>query len=134
MPDNISAYNATLTSEQRTESARRAAKASAQARQGYKRQRDLIKQILAAPVDDPALREALKEQGFDMTFGSAMALAQARKALTGDTEAARYLRDTVGEKPTEQYNLAVSDKPIKALDLSGMSDEELEALADEADG
>jgi hypothetical protein len=44
------------------------------------------------------------------------------------------VRDTIGEKPTEQYNLAVQDKPIKALDLSGMTDEQLEALADSADG
>lgn len=131
---DIRDYNATLTPEQRRESAQRAAAASAVARQGYKRQRDLIKQVLAAQVDDPALKEKLKELGFDTTFGSAMVFAQAKKALVGDTEAARYLRDTVGEKPTEAYQLAVTDKPIRAMDLSALSDEELEALADEADG
>lgn len=131
---DIRDYNATLTPEQRRESAQRAAAASAVARQGYKRQRDLIKQVLAAQVDDPTLKEKLKELGFDTTFGSAMVFAQAKKALVGDTEAARYLRDTVGEKPTEAYQLAVTDKPIRAMDLSALSDEELEALADEADG
>ena len=131
---DIRDYNATLTPAQRKESAQRAAAASAKARQGYKRQRELIRQVLAATVDDAGMRDKLKELGFDTTFGSAMVFAQAKKAMAGDTEAARYLRDTVGEKPTEQYNLAVSDKPIKALDLSGMTDAELEALADQADG
>ena len=130
---DIRDYNATLTPAQRSESARRAAMASAEARKRYRSQRDLLKQILATDVDDPKLAEALKAAGFAPTFGAAVVLAQAKKASIGDTEAARYLRDTVGEKPTEQYNLSVSDKPIKALDLSGMSDEELEALADQAE-
>lgn len=130
---DIRDYNATLTPAQRRESAQRAAAASAIARQGYKRQRDLIKQVLAAAVDDVELRDKLKELGFDTTFGSAMVFAQAKKALAGDTEAARYLRDTVGEKPTEAYQLAVTDQPIRSLDLATLSDAELEALADQAD-
>jgi hypothetical protein len=85
-------------------------------------------------VDSEQIAARLREIGMEDTYGAAVVLAQAAKAVAGDTEAARYLRDTLGEKPTESYNLAVSDTPIKALDLSGMTDEELEALADQADG
>lgn len=127
---NIDEYNKTLSPEERTESARRAGKASVEARRKYRRQRDLARQILSARVPDKDLAARLRELGMEDTYGAAVVFAQAAKATGGDTEAARYLRDTIGEKPTEQYNLSVSDKPIKSLDLSAMSDEELEALAD----
>ena len=130
---NIAEYNKTLSPEERAESARRAAYASIEARRKYRKQRDLARQILMARVPDKDLATRLRELGMDDTFGAAVVFAQASKATIGDTEAARYIRDTAGEKPTEQYNLSVSDKPIKSLDLSQMSDEELEALADSVD-
>lgn len=131
---SIAEYNNAATPEERAERARKAGKASAEARRLYRRQRDLARQVMTARIDDTKLAARLEEIGMDDTYGAAVVLAQAAKAIMGDTEAARYLRDTLGEKPTESYNLAVSDKPIRALDLSGMTDEELEALADSADG
>lgn len=131
---SIAEYNNAATPEERAERARKAGKASAEARRTYRRQRDLARQVMAARVDSEQIAARLREIGMEDTYGAAVVLAQAARAVAGDTEAARYLRDTLGEKPTESYNLAVSDKPIKALDLSGMTDEELEALADRADG
>ena len=43
------------------------------------------------------------------------------------------MRDTLGEKPTESFNLATTDRPIRSLDLSGYTDAELEAIADGLD-
>ena len=59
--------------------------------------------------------------------------ALVRRAQTGDIEAARYVRDTIGEKPTETTALQISNQPIRAMDLTQLSDAELEALADRAD-
>ena len=130
---DIRDYNATLTPAERSESARRAAQASVAARRKYRAMRDCIKQVLRLDVDDPRTKQALLDLGLEPSRANAIALRTVAKAGDGDIEAARFVRDTVGEKPTEQYNIATSDKPIKALDLSGMSDEELEALADSVD-
>jgi hypothetical protein len=131
---DIRDYNKTLTPAERSESARRAAKASVEARRRYKAMRDCMKAVLLLDVDEPLVKAALAGLGLEPTRQNAIALSTIAKAGTGDIEAARFVRDTIGEKPTEQYNLAVSDKPIRAIDLSGLTDEEIEALADRADG
>ena len=75
----------------------------------------------------------LEKLGLKANHENAMMLASAKRAMLGDIEAARFVRDTVGEKPTEAMQLAITDKPVKALDMNALSDEELEALADQAD-
>lgn len=130
---DIAEWSAKLTQEERTENARKAGLASAEKKLRYKTQRELMKQALLCAPEDPKIAEALRTLGLDATYASALAIAQIRKGADGDTEAFRAVRDTIGEKPTEAYQLAVSDKPIKALDLSGMTDDELEALADGLD-
>ena len=132
---NIGDYQRTLSKEERTENAKRAAAASAEARKTHRLFREIVKDILAAPLSsEEEAYEALVAMGIsNPKQEDAIMLATARKALTGDVEATRFLRDTAGEKPTEAYNVSVSGKPIKSLDLSGLSDEELEALADNAE-
>ena len=54
----------------------------------------------------------------------------ADKAKTGDVEATRYIRDTIGEKPREGLELGnLDDKPLASVDLSKLSDEQLKAMA-----
>jgi hypothetical protein len=130
------AENAKRTPEERREYARRAGLASGAARQKRKRMRETFDEWLKAGVTAEDLLAVMDGAGVDkdhQTYQTAIVLSALGKASRGDIEAARFVRDTVGEKPTEQYNIATSDKPIKALDLSGMSDEELEALADSVD-
>lgn len=126
----IEEYMAKMTPEEYHKFQSEAGKKSAAKRRAYRSQRELIKQLLATEVNDKELAAALQSVGLEATYGAAAVLAAARRATAGDIESTRYLRDTVGEKPTEQYNLGVSDKPIKSLDLSKLSDEELESLAD----
>lgn len=46
-------------------------------------------------------------------------IAVTDKAKTGDVEAARYVRDTIGEKPREGLELGnLDDKPLETVDLS----------------
>lgn len=106
--------------------------ASGEAKRRKRTFRELIELVMTMDVDDPEVHARLTSLGLDPTHDMAITMAAVRKAENGDIEATRYLRDTKGEKPTEALNLNL-DKPIKAMDLSQLSDAELEALADRAD-
>ena len=121
-------YYSKLTPEQRTEQCRKAGIAGREARRKYKSQRELLSLILSSPVGDREKAKKLEEAGFPATYGGAMAFAATAKAVEGDIEAARFVRDTVGEKPTESYQMSVTDKPVKSLDLTQLTDDELEAM------
>lgn len=121
-------YYSQLSPEQRTEQCRKAGIAGREARRKYRTQRELLSLILSSPIDDKEKAKKLKDAGFPATYGGAMAFAATAKAVDGDIEAARFVRDTVGEKPTESYQMNVTDKPVKSLDLTQLTDEELEAM------
>ena len=121
-------YYSQLSPEQRTEQCRKAGIAGREARRKYRTQRELLSLILSSPIGDKEKAKKLKEAGFPATYGGAMAFAATAKAVDGDIEAARFVRDTVGEKPTESYQMNVTDKPVKSLDLTQLTDEELEAM------
>ena len=121
-------YYSQLSPEQRTEQCRKAGIAGREARRKYRTQRELLSLILSSPIEDKEKAKKLKEAGFPATYGGAMAFAATAKAVDGDIEAARFVRDTVGEKPTESYQMNVTDKPVKSLDLTQLTDEELEAM------
>lgn len=130
---DIRDWQSTLTQEQRTECARNAGKASAEKNRRYRTFRECLQTILSLEVTDDALRAELETMGLDPSYSNAISMAAIRKAAsTGDIEAARFTRDTVGEKPTEALQMTF-DKPVKSMDLSKLTDEELEALADQAD-
>ena len=107
--------------------------ASGEAKRRKRTFRELIELVMTMEVDDPAVHAKLTELGLDPTHDMAITMAAVRKAETGDIEATRYLRDTKGEKPTEALNLGITGKDVKSLDLSKLSDAELEALADQED-
>lgn len=126
---NIQSYNAGLTPEERKENARRAGKASAVARYKKGLIRQACQTVMASSIEDEDLSAACEKMGVENSFAYATAIAIGRKALAGDAEAARYLRDTAGEKPREAVDMAI-DKPIQARDMSEVSDEELVAMAE----
>lgn len=118
------------TPEQLREQTRKAGIASGVSRRKRKTFRESLLTILAMPVDDPETKEMLKALGLDDTFQTAIDLAQIRKAQKGDTDAARMIRDTVGEKPREGLEIGnLADRPFETLDLSQMSDAQLRELA-----
>lgn len=99
-----------------SERARELQKLSAQKRkENTTRRKDLqntIKIFMGLPVD----REMLKDpdeildiastQGKELTVNEAIVFAQVIRALDGDTQAATFLRDTAGEKPKDQIEVA----------------------------
>lgn len=130
---DIRDWQATLSQEERTECARKAGKASADVRRKHKAFRDVFRDILALDVTDEQVAQTLQSLGLDPSFANAIGLQAILKASTlGDIEAARFTRDTIGEKPTEALQMSF-DKPVKSMDLSKLTDAELEALADQAD-
>lgn len=130
-PQNLIQYNG-QTPEKARENGRKGGVASGVAKRKKRTFRELIETVMTMEVDDPAIHAKLTELGLDPTHDMAITMAAVHKAETGDIEATRYLRDTKGEKPTEALQMSI-DKPIKAMDLSQLSDAELEALADQAD-
>jgi|GEM_PF-1370242 hypothetical protein len=130
---NIEAYQRSLSEDERRESAIRAGKASGEARGRRRLFRETLGDLMRSDAVPEEIKTALEATGAKVDIQSAILFAAARRAMLGDVEAARFVRDTLGEKPTETFNLALSDKPVKAMDMSNLSDEELEALADQAD-
>ena len=130
-PQNLIQYNG-QTPEQARANGQKGGIASGEARRKKRTFRELIETVMTMEVDDPAIHAKLIELGLDPTHDMAITMAAVHKAENGDIEATRYLRDTKGEKPTEALQMTF-DKPIKSMDLSQLSDAELEALADQAD-
>ena len=129
---DIRQYNATLTPEQRTERARQGALATNEKRRQRKTMREGFKEALKAGVTDASMEEALKAIGRERTMQNAILLAAIGKAMTGDIEAARFVRDTIGEKPTEALQIsAVQD--VQRMDVSGLTDAELQAIIADTD-
>lgn len=90
-----------------------------------------LKQILALEVNDPDLSGQLQALGVETTFSNAIALAFVQRAIKGDKDAARFVREAVEESAAKGEKRAEPNQiNVRALELEGLSDTELEALAD----
>lgn len=118
------------TPEQARENGRKGGLASGVAKRQRKLLRELLNDIMPREVTDAELRERLEQAGLEPTHEVAMCYAALLRAEKGDIEAARFIRDTRGEKPVE--GLAVGqllDAPVQSLDMRQLSDAELQAIA-----
>lgn len=127
--DCLTNWVAGLTPEERVEHARKAGLASAKKRYQHRLQKDILKDILSLECDDAEAVNALKALGLDESFANAANLAVLRRAVRGDVESLRYIRDTIGEKPRDSLEIGNLDgKPLATIDMSSMTDDELRAL------
>ena len=127
---SITDYMSRLSEEERRALCRKGAQAAAAVRRRKKLMRESIQMVLQAPVVDDAIRQRLQELGLDSTVQDAIMLAVSGKAQSGDVEAARFLRDTVGEKPADGLVVgAVDAEALAQFDLSQLSNEQLARLA-----
>lgn len=62
----------------------------------------LSKDLLYSPDE---IQDMEKAKAINLTANEAILLAQYQKAITGDTKAAEFIRDTAGEKPKEQIEV-----------------------------
>lgn len=122
------------TPEERRELGRNGGLKSVETRRKQKALRDAGKQLLWHSLkrvpEEKEIVLTLKQMGIDDPTGAdAIMLAQYVRARRGDTDAARFIRDTIGEKPSQQVELNLVDKPLDAIDFAALDDEQLEALA-----
>ena len=97
-----------MTPEERREAGRRGGIASGEAKRRKKAMRERLEVLLELPIKSGkrADLESIKNfpalKGANITVEDAVMLAQIQKALKGDTAAAIFVRDTVGEKPGDK--------------------------------
>ncbi len=117
------------TPEERREQARRAGIASGIARRKKRALKDVLTDLLAAELsDEDETKKILEDMGVEASQEAAIGLAMIQKARKGEVEAARYLRDSSGQKITESYSVETIDGSEGVPDFSTMSTEELRML------
>lgn len=117
--------------EERAENSRKGGVKSGEARRRKRTIRETLQAMLDCQIPEADRAEALKALGFDGTFRDGMSIAMLEKACRGDVEAGRFVRDTIGEKPREGVDLTLDEKPLASIDMSKLTDEQLQRLAEQ---
>lgn len=102
------------TKEEQREIARAGGIASGKARREKKAFRETLETLLSmnmengdgVAVDTITSFKGIKGQ--NISVQEAILIAQIQKAMKGDTRAAEYVRDSIGQKPSESMNMAVN--------------------------
>lgn len=139
-PQNLKPYKkGELSSEEAKIRGSKGGKASVKAKRERKAMQDLARVILDMPLkagelDDaaflsdtvkrdaegnPVIGENGKPIHKNLTVGQAALMAQASKAVGGDSQALAFLRDTAGEKPTERVEVS-GEVEKAAADIQAM--------------
>lgn len=118
-----------FTHEERVANGRKGGVNSGAERAKKRTIRSVMQAMLDCKIPEAEQAEALKALGFDGTFRDGMTLAMLVKACKGDVEAGRFVRDTVGEKPREGFDLTLDERPLASIDMGKLTDEQLLALA-----
>ena len=93
------------------ENGRKGGKASGETRRRKKEMRERLEILLSMPISSGknADIESIKSfgalKGKNITVEDAVLIAITQKALKGDIQAGTFLRDTVGEKPTDKQQV-----------------------------
>ena len=144
-PKEMQKYN--FTSEQDREAARENGRKggikSGENRRRNRKMRDAAKFLLQQNMilGDDTVYDIARKLGLDpedATNADALIIAAALKAMKGDVEAMKFVRDTGGEAPKNQVELSGDlDRPVATIDLRNLSEDELlrmaEAREDEAE-
>lgn len=94
-----------------------------------KAMRETLQELLALPIekgDIDEINNLAEVKGKNITAEQAMCLAMIKKALNGDVSAATFVRDTSGNKVTDDVNVNLTKA---GPDLSSFSREELLKIA-----
>ena len=112
---NIEKYNKRLTQAERKENASKAGIASGKARKENRPMKETLETLLQMPlkpgkaVDVESIINLASLKGKNITVQEAIMLGQIQKAMKGDTKAAEYIRDTVGQKPVGGMSIEVKE-------------------------
>ena len=103
-----------LTSDELRERARAGGIASGKARREKKAMRETLDILLSMPMKDGEYADVESIQSFESIKGKnisvqeAILIAQVQKAMKGDTKAAEYVRDNIGQKPGENVEMTMN--------------------------
>lgn len=105
--------------ENNPEEASKRGKVGGPASQDTQQTRRSIKEILEELSKKTVTAEEAEEYGLKegTTLLEAANLAQIRRAMRGDTKAAEYVRDTLGEKPSENINANINQVTPEQMEL-----------------
>ena len=85
--------------------------ASGKARRERKAMKETLETLLSMPLkngqeaDLDEIQSLAATKGKNISVQEAIMLAQIQKAMKGDTKAAEYVRDTIGQKPDNKMNI-----------------------------
>ena len=102
-----------MTPEQRRENGRKGGIASGEAKRKKKAMRERLEILLDMPLKNGKEIDIADIQSFadlkkkNITVQEAVLIAQIQRAMAGDTVAAAFVRDTVGEKPKDNMNVGL---------------------------
>ena len=116
------------TGEQQVEVARKGGIASGEARRRKKAMRDTAKMLLDMQVPKAAkeLKQKLAVMGVseeDFTYQTAVMVGVINQAMKGNTKAAAFLRDTVGENPAHELREREHDQKIAEFEYHKQMEE-----------
>ena len=103
--ENIRDANDKRTPEERRELAKKAGKASGQARRRKADFRKTVNLLLTAEVDNEEWKPVLESLGIECTLESALLMAQIKMALAGDTQAAKFVAQYSGQSARAEEDL-----------------------------
>lgn len=103
--ENIRDANNKRTPEERRELAKKAGKASGQARRRKADFRKTLNLLLTAEIDNEEWKPVLESLGVECTLESALLMAQIKIALAGDTQAAKFVAQYSGQSARAEEDL-----------------------------
>nr|DAZ53578.1 MAG TPA: hypothetical protein [Caudoviricetes sp.] len=103
--ENIRDANNKRTPEERRELAKKAGKASGQARRRKADFRKTLNLLLTAKIDNEEWKPVLESLGVECTLESALLMAQIKMALAGDTQAAKFVAQYSGQSARAEEDL-----------------------------
>lgn len=88
--------------------------ASGESRREKRRIREALEIVMGTQFPAPELSE-IPLDGLEMDGAARLAVAVFEKALGGDMRAVEFIRDTIGEKPTEQVDVTTTEAKFTEL-------------------
>ena len=103
--ENIRDANDKRTPEERRKLAKKAGKASGQARRRKADFRKTLNLLLTAEIDNEEWKPVLESLGVECTLESALLMAQIKEAMAGDTQAAKFVAQYSGQSARAEEDL-----------------------------
>lgn len=111
-----------LSKEERAANGRKGGLSTAEKKRKQRDMREILQAFLSIPLTDGAQKlpeqfKSLSEiaeanDAGKVSLAAAIVLAQITSALTGDTKAAEFVRDTAGQKPVDKLQAQVEQTPV----------------------